>query len=246
MGVKDICVNENSKFLLFNNKPYNNYSWDKDFPPLYSHTSISSLKRCPGFDDAKKGNIKAALLVTGLSVKSKRINEIKEKYPSAVLLPIMSNNKLPEALARIIGLEIYFGIHKVETVKRKGLSAMERLLYKPQFRGSVPKGKNYIIVDDIVTQGSTVSALRQFVLSQGGFVIAVATLAHSAGSGVIAPNPEGVHKLAEKFDYLCLIEILRSYHIADDLSEMTNSQIRYLTRFKTIERLVKKINKCLY
>jgi phosphoribosylpyrophosphate synthetase len=218
-----------------------NLFWDENFPPLYNHTSIAFLKRCPGFYDAKKGNMRAALFVAGISVKTARINELRKKYPAAVLLPVIGKNKLPEALARIIGLKIYRGISKTHTLTRKKLTAMERLLHKPQFRGKILKGENYIIVDDIVTQGGTVSALRRFVLSKGGFVVAVAALAHSAGSGVIAPDLNNIHRLIEKFEYTCMIKILRSHRIADTIWEMTNSQIKYLSKFKTPERLVKKI-----
>jgi len=235
---------KSSKFLIFNRKFYD-YAWNKNFPPLYGHTSIAYLKRCPGFNDAKQGDMRAALLVTGVSVKLQRIQELREKYPSAVLLPVMSNNKLPEALARTIGLKVCTGVREVQTLTRKNLSAMERLIHKPRFRGTVCKGESYIIVDDIVTQGGTVSALRQFILSKGGFVVAVVALAYSAGSGVIVPNTDRIHQLVEKFGYSRIVETLRSYHIANDLQEMTNSQISYLLRFKTMERIIKKIHKCL-
>ena len=190
--------------------------------------------------------MQAALLVAGATVKPQRIKELQKKYPSAILLPVRSGNKLPEALARMIGPRVCLSVHEVQTLTKKNLSAMERMLHKPQFRGSISAGENYIIVDDIVTQGSTVSALRQFVLSNGGSVVAIAALAYSIGSGVIAPSPEKVHQLVEKFGYPYIMQTLRLYDIADDLWEMTNSQINYLLRFKTKEQLVKKIKKCLH
>ena len=122
---------------------------------------------------------------------------------------------------------------------------MERLLHKPRFCGLINEGESYIIVDDIVTQGGTVSALRQYVLSKGGSVAAIVALAYSVGSGVIAPNPARLHQLIEKFEYSCVLGIIRSYGIANDLHEMTNSQIKYLSRFNDIERLTTKIEKCL-
>jgi len=223
----------------------NGYLWENGFPPLYSHTSISRLKHCPGFSDAKQGNMQAALLVAGVSVKSERIKELREKYPSAVLLPVMTKNKLPEAFAWLIGLKVCLDVREVQSFKIKNLSAMERLLHKPQFRGTITKGESYIIVDDIVTQGCTISALRQFVLSRGGSVAAVTALAYAAGSGAIAPGPERVRRLAEKPGYPHMLETLRFYHIAEELGEMTDSQIKYLLRFKNTEQLVKKINMCL-
>jgi len=187
--------------------------------------------------------MQAALMVASLSVKLQRIKELRNKYPFAILLPIMGRNKLPVALALLTGLNVCFSVHEIQTIKRKELSAMERLLYKPQFCGSISPGNDYIIVDDIVTQGGTVSALRQFILSNGGFVVAITALAYSIGSGIIAPIPERVCQLVDKFEYSYMINILRSYNMANELQEMTNSQIKYLTRFKTLERIVKKIKK---
>lgn len=219
----------------------NGYSWDRDFPPVYNHTSVSYLKRCPGFDAAKHGNLRAALFVANISVKPQRIEELRARYPAAILLPVGSKNRLPEAFARRIGLKVHLGVREVHTLTRKELCAMERLLHKPKFHGSILKGENYILVDDIVTQGGSVAALRQFVLSEGGSVAAVAALAYSAGSGVIAPVPERVRQLCERFDCSRIDAILRSYYIADDIWDMTNSQIKYLLRFSSAERLVKKI-----
>lgn len=232
--------------MYCSNDRTHDFSWGENFPLLYNHTSIAYLKRCSGFNSAKRGSMRDALQVAACTVKSRRIQELREKYPQAVLLPVRGKNKLPEALARTIGLSVNTNIRQLQKAQappRKDLSAMARLLHKPCFRGSVLGGENYIIVDDIVTQGGTVAALRQFILSKGGFVVAVVALAQSAGSGVLAPSPERIEQLSEKFDYSLLINVLRSYHIADDLREMTNSQIKYLSRFKTMEGLVKKIGK---
>lgn len=215
--------------------------WQDNFPPVYGHTSVSFLKRCSGFYDAKNGNMDMALIVVGMCIKPELIIEINQSYPDALLIPVISNNKLPEALAMTINLQVDTGIHQLHTHARKTLSAMERLLHKPGFSGKIIKGKNYIIIDDIITQGGTVSALRKHIITHGGSVVAVVALASSAGSRMIAPNHEDVSELINKYSFPLITYMLKKYNIADDIWELTRSQMKYLLCFKELSSLVNKI-----
>lgn len=160
-----------------------------------------------------------------------------------MLIPVITKNKLPLVLARAIGLKINGKIHQIKTTDRKIMNAMERLLDKPIFKGRVKKGETYIIVEDIITQGGTVAALRRHIIKQGGIVLAVIALACSAGSSILAPRFEDVILLVQKFEYTIIIQILTKYRISNAIWELTKSQIRYLLRFKEIKRIVNKINK---
>lgn len=175
-------------------------------------------------------------------IKVQRIIQIREKYSNAVLLPVITNNKLPLVLAKVIGMEVCVRIFKIKTSERKKMNAMERLLDKPVFKGRIKKGKFYIIVEDIVTQGGTVAALRRHIIKQGGIVLAVIALACSAGSSILAPRFEDVILLVQKFDYRGIIQILEKYHISNAIWELTKSQIRYLLRFKELKRIINKIH----
>lgn len=216
------------------------YDWEENFPPIYGHTSISFLKRCYGFNAAKHGDMQAALSIASICIKENRIKEMKNKYPTATLLPVITQNKLPVALAEIIGLKINTEVSVIHTRVRKDMTAMERLLHAPDFTGSIIKGEEYILVDDIVTQGGTISALRKHVISCGGTVVAVAALAYSAGNNALAPEPENIITLNQRFDSVS--DILKDNNISNNISELTNRQIKYLLRFKEISRILNKIN----
>ena len=69
-------------------------AWEKDFPRGYGHTSIAYLKRCPGYEDAKNGNMNAANFVVSQCVKQSRINDLRNKHPNAVLIPVLNKNRL--------------------------------------------------------------------------------------------------------------------------------------------------------
>lgn len=218
-------------------------SWEDNFPTVYGHTSVSYLKHCSGFEEAKHGDIQAAFSVVNMCIKSNRITELKERYPSAVLLPIVANNKLPEAFAQKIGMEIHTEVYTLESQSRKTLSAMERLLHKPCFDGRINEGVDYVIVDDVVTQGGTISALRKYVILNGGTVAAVTALAFSTDSQIIAPDIQDIYNLINKFTFTLIIDIIKKYNIANDVWELTRSQVRYLLRFEKIENIIDSIAK---
>ena len=215
------------------------FAWEQGFPKGYGHTSISYLKRCNGFESAKNGDIRAAFDVVEKCVKKDRLNKLREKYPDSILLPVINCNTLPLALAHSIGLPIWDKISIVHTVKRKPLYAIQRMMHKPAFTGYIQKDKTYIIVDDVVTQGGTIAALRKHVLACGGKVVAVVALAYSIGSYDIAPTEEQKIRLFSKFGEA--VYWLEELGIIPSVEELTSSQVRYLLRFASIWNIFKKI-----
>ena len=215
-------------------------AWEKWFPKGYGHTSITFLRRCLGFKDAKAGNIDAARFVVRRCVKQERLCELRERYPDAILLPVLGQNKLPLALAQAIGLPIWLQVRLVHTVSRKVLNAIQRLMHKPVFTGYIRHDMEYIIVDDVITQGGTVAALREFVLVRGGRVVAVVALAYAIGSHAVAPLKKHIVRLIVKFG-MPLIFLLRAFKIATGFWELTNSQAKYLRCFASLENIRKRL-----
>lgn len=217
----------------------NPFIWEDDFPPIYSQTSIPYLKRCPGYSEAKNGDMQSALKVVNLCVKPKLITEIRKKYHYAELLPVISGNKLPEALAQKIGLKIHTDIFTLEEQNRKSLPAMDRLFHEPCFCGRVASGKKYIIVDDVVTQGGTISALRKYVIRGGSSVVAAVVLASSVDSQLLAPDIVDLYNLKDRISLIN--NMLAEYNIAGDICELTRSQVKYLLRFNTPKKIINKL-----
>jgi hypothetical protein len=215
-------------------------AWEKDFPKGIGHTSIAFLKRCVGFKDAKNGDLNAAHIVVSQCVKHDRLFELHGKYPCAVLLPVLGKNQLPMALAHAVGLPIWTDVVLIKTISRKLLCAIERLLHKPVFTGYIQEGLDYILVDDVISQGGTMAALRQYVLSLGGNVVAIVALAYAIGSHAIAPKAHYVVHLVVKFGK-ALISLLRRFGIAASVRGLTNSQAKYLLRFSSVSNIIKKL-----
>jgi len=219
----------------------NSFVWEQNFPAVFGQTSISFLKQCLSFYEAKNGDFEAAKKVVAACIKPRCLIDIKNRYPNAELLPVITGNKLPMALAQAIGLNVCktVSIHKEH--QRKYMNAMERLLYQPTFTGCIKYKTNYILVDDILTQGGTISSLRKHVLSCGGNVVAVVVLAYAIGSKTLTPKQNNIFLLDKKFGYEELGNILRKYLISNNIHELTNQQAEYLLRFKDIDGIVEKI-----
>ena len=214
--------------------------WEENFPKGFGHTNIAYLKRCTGYEDAKNGDMCSARFVVSQCVKRSRIMALRERYPDAILLPVVGRNKLPMALAEEIGLPVWDSVTLLQKLTRKHLCAIERFMHKPLFTGYIRRDAKYILVDDVITQGGTISALRELVLIQGGKVVAVVALAFAIGSHAVAPL--GKHKIGLflKFGFK-LPCILRNYEIAEDVEELTNSQMKYLLRFSSAGNIERKM-----
>ncbi|MCL2224845.1 MAG: phosphoribosyltransferase [Defluviitaleaceae bacterium] len=216
------------------------YVWEKNFPKGYGHTSISYLKRCHGFEYAKLGDMVSAHSVVQKCVKPNRIRELVESFPNAILIPVIDTNVLPLAFAQRIGLPVWTKVFRTDKTPRKNLFAIQRLSHKPTFAGHIQKGKEYIIVDDIVTQGGTAAALREYILDGGGKVSAIAALAFSIGSYDIAPAKNMLFRLHLKFGFA--IYVLQAIGLIHVFEELTHSQIRYLLRFSSVRNICKKLD----
>lgn len=114
---------------------------------------------------------------------------------------------------------------------------MQRLLNRPLFDGKVQKGYNYIILDDVVTQGGTVSCMRHFLNEHGAKVVAVSALAFGKESTTIALQHETHMKILEKFGRDGLEGFLQEKGIVRGIEELTNAEGKYLLKFRDLEAI---------
>jgi AcrR family transcriptional regulator len=208
------------------------------------YTSIDFLKRCAGYEAAKEqGDISAADAIVKKCVGTEKLQYIRKKYPDSFLLPVITHhNVLPLALCINIGLPISLTVQGFTPRRRTNLSAIERILCRPIFAGDITPGKNYILVDDVITQGATVAALIHFVTQNGGKVCAVTTLAYARGSRRIVPSKEIRDKLKQRFGKK-IIRLFEEYGLGKDvLKQLSNAEMLYLLKFSDVESIRKKID----
>jgi hypoxanthine-guanine phosphoribosyltransferase len=209
---------------------------------LGGYTTLRFLKKCDGYHAAKEhGDRTAAENVIRKCVDVSQLQSIKANYPDAFLLPVLKkNNALPLGLCANIGLPICLTVSCASPYKRKNMPAIQRILYKPVFFGEIIPERKYILVDDVITQGGTMSSLIQFVSQRRGNIPAILSLTYAKGSKKIAPTKETLSNLKQRFGNP-LSEFFEELGMGSEaVEQLTHSEIRYLMKFSSIENIRKK------
>lgn len=227
-------------------------AWPKDFPGVFVQTTTAKLKRHPQYDAAKAGDADAAMQVARDLVKDEKAAALKERFPDAILVPVMAveasgRNQLANMLATELstrsGLKAVFGIVQTNEVKHTGASAIKRLLAVPKFDGDIIEGGQYILVDDVVTSGSTFNALRRYIEENGGTVVAASSF-HAvmdrrtgAYGGYLPVQQKTLDKIEKNLTIHAVNSILQEYGIANEIEELTEGQARNLALYSSIDSL---------
>lgn len=225
--------------------------WPKDFPNVFTMTGLSNLKSITNgnaklHERAKSGDIEAALKLVSNVVKKDRIQEIGRRYPDATIAYVHAiestgKNKLPTAYAMAIskttGLKIETDIVQSNKASRTKLTSIERLFRKVEFDGPVKSGYNYVIVDDVVTQGGTTRNLREHIESHGGHVVAVAALAPAQGKDrtLLAVTDETINQIKKRFDYEEINSAIKEFGISEGAEWLTEHEGRLLLTFRSVD-----------
>lgn len=218
---------------------------------VHAHTTIAAMRRHRDFSSAKAGNTIAALNLVRDLTRQERITRLGAQHPGAVIVPVLGIertgvNMLPLAFAKFIGalagLQVETGIIQSNKTHHTDSDAMHRLLHRPEFSGIVIPGQDDIVVDDVITSGSTVQALRLFLESHGGRVVAFSAMAGSfsiiTGSSLeINLTKETINALDTKFGLNAFASFIRQVGIAQAPEELTNSQARYLLSFGKLDTI---------
>lgn len=181
-----------------------------DFPNAITNGFIDSLSDLPGYTAAKAGDARAALeLVQGL-IKAETIEAVKNSLrpdKNTLIVPVHAEeasgrNKIPLAIAEVLadrlGCKSYRGIVQTNRVRRTGSNANHRLAFPPTFDGTVDKNQTYLLVDDTLTQGGTLAALRGYIENRGGNVLGMMVMSAKAHSLQLAPSTELLNNIQTK------------------------------------------------
>ena len=93
------------------------------------------------------------------------------------------------AIARHFDAYLETGVLQLNVVSHTFADAQTRILGQPIFMGKIRPGSRVLIVDDVVTYGSTLANLRGWLEQQGATVVGATTLAAGFGGTKLAlPN----------------------------------------------------------
>lgn len=211
--------------------------WPDDFPKVTVHTNLQTLRHAnpERHHAAKHGDTQAAKEIIAQCVKMERVEELAKKYPDAKVVPVRGEdseegNQIPMTFAscfEAFGLEVEDGIVQTKKAGHTDSDQFHRLMSRPEFDGKVEPGREYILVDDHVTNGGTLSDLRKYIVSNGGKVVAISTLSASQGGTYIAIQKKTVEQIRAKHGE-GIDSLLRKGGIAYDVESLTDKEGRYI------------------
>lgn len=181
-----------------------------NFPDVVRNGELKSLEREPEYAAAKSGDRSAALSLIDRLMKNEFLDGIRKKLNGEMdfsIVPVVSEestgrNKIPIAIAMVLesrlGGKADLGIVQTTRVNRTGSSADHRLAFNPIFKGQVEPSRKYLIVDDTLSMGGTVAALRGFITNRGGLVEAAAVMTAHEGALRLPVQPEMLSRIENK------------------------------------------------
>jgi N12 class adenine-specific DNA methylase len=205
-------------------------------PPIFSYRDTKPLQAHPDYKAAKAGDVEAAVRFVRDLVKPETVAEARRRFNANTIFAAVSareatgDNAIPQVLARgyaqAVGAVADRNIVQVESVYHTGAGAMERLLTQPTFAGDVQAGRDYVIVDDVTTMGTTLAAMADHIQSGGGSVVGTITLVTASREGYLAAKRPQLREIERRFGN----DIESIFGVQP--SSLTADEARYLLNFK--------------
>jgi len=209
------------------------------------------LEEHPDFDAAKNHED----LIAALSLVHNFLNThenqaqlqlLKQSYPDAIIVPVHAieakgRNKIPGALAEYIGkctgIEINDDIIQTNRVHRTGKDEWYRFAFRPSFNGEVKSGRNYIVVDDVFSNGGSFNELRLFIEKNGGKVVQAVVMSLGGHGDKIAPDPDIIKALVDKYGPDTLSLFLQEINLyGGNYKALTNPEAFALRRAPSLDK----------
>ncbi|HFF6007026.1 TPA: PLxRFG domain-containing protein [Stenotrophomonas maltophilia] len=185
--------------------------WEADFPDVVTAHRPGRLSAHADYAAAKAGDDPAALRVARDVITPEFVENVRAALPEGskpLVVAVQSqeatgNNRIPrmaaEVLAQRLGLQVSEDIVQAAKVNRSAGDALHRLANQPPFTGKVEKGRDYVLIDDTLTQGGTLAQLKTHIEDNGGKVVLATALTGKDYSRKIALNSQSLADVRERF-----------------------------------------------
>lgn len=218
--------------------------YKNDWDPTATSSSPPGIADRPEYNAAKmRADAEAALKIVKKSLSTAYINDLKlfindmesKGYDKPVLLaPYKQNSKNMIArtfaayVAEKTGLEVDTDVVILpgkKSQREKG-SIFERMANPPQFGGDV-RGKKYIVMEDMISSGGTLSALRSYIDQNGGRYLFACSLASVDGKSCrLDPVPQMVDRVYDNLGSK-LVKWVEN-RVGFEISALTGPEARFL------------------
>lgn len=214
--------------------------------PLWLFDDNLTLKAHPMYHKAKSGVKEAAVgLISDLAVDF--VVTIKDKLPNNAIFvapharEAMGDNAIPQVFAAVCAMvvqgEVDTDIVQVTRVFHTGADPMERMRLRPEFDGSVTKGANYVLVDDVMNMGGTLAELSSYIQDAGGVVLSVIVLVNAGRVKHLQPTRKTICELEKRYGN----EFTKIFGIVP--SALTANESNYLIGFRTADEIRNRLVK---
>lgn len=237
-------------------------AWGEGFPNVVvqRYGKVSELRAHPDYAAAKKGDAEAATRVVRDMLRDRALERIRQALGDRKPVPPHGagsvgtppvvvavkpadpegRNALPQAyaaaLGQRLGLTVDAGIVQTNRTGHTDSAANHRIVRRALFDGPVEPGRDYLIVDDHVTLGSTLADLKAYIEAKGGRVVLAGTLTASPMSHRLAPDAGRLDRLRAK---LGAAEPWFKERFGYGFEGLTRSEAWHLLRFDSAEALQK-------
>ncbi|MGG2100411.1 PLxRFG domain-containing protein [Stenotrophomonas sp. NRRL B-14846] len=185
--------------------------WEADFPDVVTAHRPGRLSAHADYAAAKAGDDTAALRAARDVITPEFVENVRAALPEGskpLVVAVQSqeatgNNRIPamaaDLLAARLGLKVAPDIVQAAKVNRGSGDALHRLANQPPFTGKVEKGRDYLLIDDTLTQGGTLAQLKTHIEDNGGKVVLATALTGKDYSRKIALNSQSLADVRERF-----------------------------------------------
>lgn len=221
------------------------YSFPDTAKHFHCFTDVDDIKQHPDYVAAKSGEHEPAYRLVS-EIASQFLQSLEGEFPegSYFVSPFAQeaggDNAIPLLLS-LMAAEQLNGVSETDIVQLQrvfhtGADPMERLLLRPSFEGTVERGGNYVLVDDVTSMGGTLAELANYLRLNGGNVLGSIVLVNAGRDKNFKPVKKHIKLLEERFNE----QIEQQFGIKT--SALTANEASYLIGFRTIDEIR---NRCL-
>ena len=170
-----------------------------EFPDVILHTNATKLKAHPSYPAAKAGDTAAALEVAESLIRPNKVNIDFDVVVPVIQTDAYKHNALPRAAAFILAIKLnrkaFLDVYQTNEVSHTKADASTRILAQPHFAGVVEAGLRVLLLDDVVTFGSTIANLRGWLEHCGAHVVGCTSLGSGFASTKLVPPSDLLDRL---------------------------------------------------
>jgi hypothetical protein len=183
--------------------------WEADFPPVAIHAPRAEVSTHPWFAGARSGDVDAAALLVADTCSGPVVDWLAElgKGSDPLLASVHPQkasglNVLPGVLAHglhlLLGWELETELVQANVIDHVGDVGFNHLAQQAVFAGAVEPGRAYVLVDDFIGQGGTLTNLRGHIMAAGGRVLGATVLTGNTSSSVLRLEPGRLQQLRDQ------------------------------------------------